>query len=51
MAASIWTCLRRCGPPAHILPVIGASILAGIGVTIGFILLIVPGFILLTYWS
>lgn len=29
---------------------IGASILAGIGVTIGFILLIIPGFVLLTYW-
>jgi hypothetical protein len=34
----------------YILPVIGASILAGIGVTIGFILLIVPGFVLLTFW-
>ena len=34
----------------YILPVIGASILAGIGITIGFILLIVPGFILLTFW-
>ncbi len=34
----------------YILPVIGASILAGIGVTIGFFLLIVPGFILLTFW-
>ena len=34
----------------HILPVIGASILAGIGVAIGFALLIVPGLILLTYW-
>jgi hypothetical protein len=33
-----------------ILPVIGASILAGIGIAIGFILLIVPGLILLTYW-
>src|SRR5262249_51687297 len=32
-------------------PVIGASILAAIGVTIGFFLLIVPGFILLTYWA
>jgi hypothetical protein len=40
--------VRAAGP--HILPVIGASILAGIGVTIGFALLIVPGFILLTYW-
>jgi hypothetical protein len=33
-----------------ILPVIGASILAGIGITIGFVLLIVPGLILLTFW-
>jgi hypothetical protein len=33
-----------------ILPVIGAAILAGIGIAIGFILLIVPGLILLTYW-
>ena len=40
--------VRAAGP--YILPVIGASILAGIGVTIGFILLIVPGLILLTYW-
>jgi hypothetical protein len=34
----------------YILPVFGASILAGIGITIGFILLIVPGLILLTFW-
>jgi hypothetical protein len=34
----------------YILPAIGASILAGIGITIGFILLIVPGLILLTFW-
>src|SRR5215469_5522721 len=34
----------------YILPAIGASILAGIGITIGFFLFIVPGFILLTYW-
>jgi hypothetical protein len=40
--------VRAAGP--YILPVIGASILAGIGVAIGFALLIVPGFILLTYW-
>jgi hypothetical protein len=40
--------VRAAGP--YILPVIGASILAGIGVAIGFILLIVPGFILLTFW-
>src|SRR5215472_16338663 len=40
--------VRAAGP--YILPVIGASILAGIGVAIGLFLLIVPGFILLTYW-
>jgi hypothetical protein len=40
--------VRAAGP--YILPVIGASILAGIGVTIGFVLLIVPGLILLTFW-
>jgi hypothetical protein len=40
--------VRAAGP--YILPVIGASFLAGIGVTIGFVLLIVPGFILLTFW-
>src|SRR5215469_11879576 len=34
----------------YLWPVIGASILAGIGITIGFILLIVPGLIL-TFWS
>src|ERR1700748_158962 len=28
-----------------------ASILASIGITIGFILIIVPGLILLTFWS
>jgi len=35
----------------YVLPVIGASILAGIGIVIGLILLIVPGLILLTFWS
>jgi hypothetical protein len=40
--------VRAAGP--FILPVIGASILAAIGITIGFILLIVPGLILLTFW-
>ncbi|HEY2306334.1 MAG TPA: hypothetical protein VGI05_10685 [Streptosporangiaceae bacterium] len=41
--------VRAAGP--FILPVIGAAILAGIGIAIGFFLLIVPGLILLTYWS
>src|SRR5215468_6024070 len=40
--------VRAAGP--YILPVIGAAILAGIGIAIGFVLLIVPGLILLTYW-
>ena len=31
--------------------VIAASILAGIGIAIGFVLIIVPGLILLTFWS
>jgi len=34
-----------------ILPVAGASILAGIAITIGLILLIVPGLILITIWA
>ncbi|HET7054767.1 MAG TPA: hypothetical protein VFI09_12730 [Solirubrobacterales bacterium] len=34
-----------------ILPLIGFGILFGIGVAIGFILIIVPGLILLTFWS
>jgi hypothetical protein len=34
----------------YLLPVIGASILAGIAVTVGLILFIVPGLILLTFW-
>jgi MFS family permease len=32
-------------------PLIGAGILAGIGIAIGFVLLIVPGLILLTIWA
>lgn len=32
-------------------PLVGVSILFGIGVAIGFVLLIVPGLILLTIWS
>jgi hypothetical protein len=35
----------------YVLPVAAASILAGIGIAIGFVLLIVPGLVLLTFWS
>jgi hypothetical protein len=35
----------------YVLPVAGASILAAIGIVIGFALIIVPGLILLTFWS
>jgi hypothetical protein len=34
-----------------LLPLIAVSILAGVGISIGFVLLIVPGLILLTFWS
>lgn len=34
-----------------VLPLIGAGILAGIGIAIGLLLLVVPGLILLTIWS
>jgi hypothetical protein len=34
-----------------LLPVAGASILAAIGIGIGLVLLIVPGLVLMTYWS
>jgi uncharacterized membrane protein len=34
-----------------LLPVAGASILAAIGIGIGLVLLVVPGLILMTYWS
>jgi hypothetical protein len=35
----------------YLLPVAVASILASIGIAIGFVLIIVPGLILLTFWS
>jgi len=35
----------------YVLPVAAASILAAIGIFIGFVLIIVPGLILLTFWS
>jgi len=34
-----------------VLPLIGAGILAGLGIGIGFLLFIIPGLILLTIWS
>lgn len=35
----------------YVLPVAAASILASIAIAVGFVLLIVPGLILLTFWS
>lgn len=35
----------------YVLRLLGAGILAGIGIAIGFVLLIVPGLLLLTWWS
>jgi hypothetical protein len=32
-------------------PLIGASILAGLGIAVGFVLLVVPGLVLLTWWA
>src|SRR4051794_7796596 len=34
-----------------LLPLIAVSLLAGLGIGLGFVLLIVPGLILLTFWS
>ena len=35
----------------YLLPVTGASILAVIGIAVGFVFIIVPGLVLLTFWS
>ncbi|HSS04953.1 MAG TPA: hypothetical protein VLK89_07185 [Solirubrobacterales bacterium] len=47
--SSVEDLVRSTGPV--ILPLIGAGLLAGIAIGIGFIFLIVPGLILLTIWS
>jgi hypothetical protein len=47
--SSIEDLVRATGPV--VLPLIGAGLLAGIAIGIGFILLVVPGLILLTIWS
>jgi Uncharacterised protein family (UPF0259) len=46
---SIEDLVRETGPV--VLPLIGVGILAGIAIGIGFLLLIVPGLILVTIWS
>ena len=47
--ASMREIFARVAP--SILPLLGAGLLAGFGIALGFLLLIVPGFILLTIWS
>jgi hypothetical protein len=46
---SISDTLQKVRP--RVAPLLGAGILAGLGVAIGLLLLIVPGLILLTWWS
>jgi hypothetical protein len=47
--SSVEDLMRSTGPV--VLPLIGAGILAGIAIGLGFLLLVVPGLILLTIWS
>ena len=47
--SSVEDLVRSTGPV--ILPLIGAGMLAGLGIGVGFLLFIVPGLILLTIWS
>jgi hypothetical protein len=47
--ATVEQLFKSVGPV--VLPLIGAGIVAGIGIGIGFFLLIVPGLILLTIWA
>src|SRR6185437_8186935 len=46
---SIGELFRSVGPV--VLPLIGLAIVAGIGIAIGFVLIIIPGLILLTIWA
>jgi hypothetical protein len=46
---SISETLQKVRP--RVVPLLGAGVLAGLGVAVGLVLLIVPGLVLLTWWS
>jgi hypothetical protein len=48
-AVSVGTLFRRVEP--RLATLIGAGLLAAVGIALGFLLLVVPGLVLLTWWS